>query len=68
MMSAIEKTEQSGPAPLLTAEQVAGALNVSLRTVRRLTGSGSLPVVRIGRSVRVTRETLAAWMSRQDRG
>lgn len=68
MISAIMKAEQGVPTSLLTAAQVAGALNVSLRTVRRLTGSGSLPVVRIGRAVRVTRETLAAWMSRQDRG
>jgi excisionase family DNA binding protein len=39
--------------PLLTAGEAGAILNVSVRTVRRLIASGVLPVVSIGRSVRV---------------
>ena len=51
--------------PLLTAAEVAALLQVSLRTVRRLIADGSLPVVRIGRSVRVSGEALNAFLSDQ---
>jgi excisionase family DNA binding protein len=50
-----------GPA-LLTAPQVATSLQVSLRTVRRLIRSGSLPVVRIGRILRVRGADLEAFL------
>ncbi len=43
-------------APLLTPAEVTRLLNVSLRTVRRLIASGDLPVVRIGRSIRIRPE------------
>lgn len=36
-------------APLLTADQVAARLNVSVRTVRAWVAAGRLPVVRLGR-------------------
>ncbi len=48
------------PAPLLTAAEVAKILNVSLRTVRRLTQQGKLPIIRIGHVVRIHPEALAA--------
>lgn len=47
---------------LLTAQDVADQLHVSLRTVRRLTSSGALLTIRIGRSVRVTEAVLRAFI------
>ena len=43
----------TSPRPLLTAAEVAKDLNVSLRTVRRLIKDGKLPIVHVGRSVRI---------------
>ena len=45
---------------LLTVDDVADVLQVSTRQVRRLTASGALPVVRIGKAVRVRPAALAA--------
>lgn len=39
--------------PLLSRQAAAEVLNVSLRTTDELISSGDLPVVRIGRSVRI---------------
>jgi excisionase family DNA binding protein len=39
--------------PLLTVGETAAILNLSTRTVRRLIASGTIPVVSIGRSVRI---------------
>lgn len=50
----------SPPASLLKADQVADRLNLSVRSVRRMIKDGRLPVVRLGRSVRIRPETLAA--------
>lgn len=47
---------------LLTAEEVAAALNVSTKTVRRLISRGQLPAVRIGRAVRVRPEELNGYI------
>lgn len=47
---------------LLTLPQVAARLQVSLSTVRRLITAGSLKAVRIGRSLRVRPEDLAAYI------
>ena len=49
--------------PLMTASEVAELLQVSLRTVRRLIADGTLPVARVGRSVRISTETLDALLS-----
>lgn len=38
--------------PLLTLREVAGLLNVSPKTIRRLVARGSLPCVRFGRVLR----------------
>jgi excisionase family DNA binding protein len=46
--------------PLLTAAEVAEILNVSLRSVRRLIKDGKLPIVHVGRSVRIRPEALQA--------
>jgi excisionase family DNA binding protein len=45
---------------LLTIDDVADVLQLSTRQVRRLTASRALPVVRIGRAVRVRPAALAA--------
>jgi excisionase family DNA binding protein len=49
---------------LLTAADAAEILNVSLRSVRRLIKSQKLPVVRIGRAVRIRPEALATLIAR----
>jgi excisionase family DNA binding protein len=54
----------SQPLPqMLTVNEVAEILQISPRTVRRMIGDGRLPVVRIGRAVRVHPDTVAALMS-----
>ena len=45
--------------PLLNVPEVALILHVSVRTVHRLIAEKKLPVVRIGRSVRVKPEAVA---------
>jgi excisionase family DNA binding protein len=47
-------------ARLLTAAEVAETLRISLRSVRRLIKDGKLPIVRVGRLVRIRPEALAA--------
>lgn len=47
-------------APLLTVPEVADLLRLSVRQVRRMVASGELPVLRFGRSVRVSREQVEA--------
>jgi len=41
------------PERLLTAQQVASRCAVSLRTVRRWITEGDLPVLRLGRAIRI---------------
>jgi excisionase family DNA binding protein len=48
---------------MLTVEQVAEELSVSIRTVRRLIKDGSVPVHRIGRSVRVSEDDLKRYIA-----
>ncbi len=49
---------------LLSANDLARELNVSLRHVRRLDSSGKLPQpLRIGRCVRWSRETITSWVA-----
>ena len=50
---------------LLLLEQVAEGLGVSTRTVRRLIARRELVACRLGRSVRVHPDDLAAYVSRQ---
>jgi excisionase family DNA binding protein len=47
---------------LLTAAEVAGILQLSVRTVRRLIAEEGLRVVRIGRAVRVRGEDLRSFL------
>jgi excisionase family DNA binding protein len=50
---------------LLRAAEVAAALGVGRATAYELMASGALPTVRIGRTVRVPRAGLEAWVRRQ---
>ena len=47
---------------LLTVEEVAQMLRLSRAKAYALTASGELPSVRLGRSVRVRRDRLEAWL------
>lgn len=47
---------------LLTLQQVADRLQVSMSTVRRLVSAGKLKTVRIGRNLRVRPEDLAGYI------
>ena len=53
------------PTHLLTAQEVADQLNVSLRTVRRLIAQKKLAIVRIGKAVRIRPEALASLIGDQ---
>lgn len=50
--------------PLLTINETADVLNVSPRTVRREIDSGALPIVRIGRSIRIDPADLDALIAK----
>lgn len=50
---------------LLRAEDVQRALGIGRSKVYELIASGDLPVVRIGRSVRVPSKALDEWIERQ---
>jgi len=50
------------PPTLLRIVDVARELQISRSSVYRLIVSGELPAVRIGKNVRVRRETLARWI------
>lgn len=47
---------------LLTRDEAAEVLRVSLTTMSRIIGSGRLPHLRIGRAVRIPREALDAYV------
>ena len=52
------------PVVLLTYQDAAARLAVSVSTVRRLVAAGSLPCVRIGASVRVSESALDRFIQR----
>ena len=53
---------------LLRIPDVARALGLGRSTVYELVAGGEIPVVRIGRAVRVSRDALAQWVRRQELG
>jgi excisionase family DNA binding protein len=56
-------TKQSPRAErLLTIEEAAGMLNLSVRTLRRRIGQGALPVIRDGRIVRIQPDDLRCYI------
>ncbi len=50
---------------LLTAEDVAIILRISVRTVRRMIASGKLPAIAIGRSIRIDPRSVSALIERK---
>ncbi len=52
-------------AMLLTSPEAAQMLSISERSLWTLMKSGSIPHVRIGRSVRYDRDDLKAWIEKQ---
>ena len=52
------------PHPFMTVVEVAAALRVSRATIYRLVRSGALPAVQVGRSVRVSRDAVDAFLHR----
>lgn len=57
LTQALQALQDSG-APLLTVREAANQLGVSERTIKRRIATGELPVVRVGRSVRIDRTAL----------
>jgi excisionase family DNA binding protein len=55
-------TTTSFASPFLTAAEVADYLRLSMRQVRRLIACGDIPVTRFGRSVRIHRADLEAFV------
>ena len=51
---------------LLTVNDVCRTTKLGRTTIYALVRTGALPVVRIGRSVRVRRETLDRWLETQE--
>ncbi len=51
-------------AGLLTPTEVAKLLKVSPRTLHRLIGAGKLPIVRVGRQVRIHPDDLARFIEK----
>ena len=58
------KTNASHPLPKATRQDVAAALNISLRTVDDLTAKGRLPFYRIGRAVRFDLAEVESYLRR----
>lgn len=48
-----------------TVEEAAEALGLSTDTVYQLTHRADFPAIRVGRSVRISRELLADWVRKQ---
>jgi len=53
---------------LMRAEEVAKALGLGRSKIYEMVQSGALPVVRFGRSVRIPRAALEAWVREQTKG
>ena len=52
----------------LTVKEAAEALRVSKMTVYRLTDSGELGSIRVGRQIRIHRDSFAAYLKRAEAG
>jgi excisionase family DNA binding protein len=50
---------------LMTADEVADVLRISVRTVRRMIASGQLPAIAIGRSIRIDPRAVSALIERK---
>jgi len=64
----ISVSERAGDGLLLRVRDVCRLLNVGRSTVYELIARGELPVIRIGRLVRVPRPALEEWIIRNTAG
>lgn len=55
------------PARAMTAADLADALHLSVRTIRRMIAAGEVRVIRLGRSVRVPMEEVNRILGHHDR-
>jgi PTS system nitrogen regulatory IIA component len=55
------------PEPLLTVDEAARFLRISRAKAYEMAQRGELPTVRMGRSVRVRRDRLEAWLDERSR-
>jgi excisionase family DNA binding protein len=55
----------SEPVSVWTIEEVATYLRISRQKAYAMAASGELPTIRMGRSVRVRRDRLEAWLDQQ---
>jgi excisionase family DNA binding protein len=63
-----QRPAEPRPAPLLvTAKEASKALGISPRKLHDLTKAGSVPCVRVGRSVKYRAEALDHWAARNER-
>lgn len=58
-----ERSQQATPSALIKIAEAAHELAISERSLWRLISSGKLDVVRIGRSVRIKRDSLARFIA-----
>lgn len=65
LVSQVNGSLQDNLESLLTMKEVAEALRIGLSTAYLLAERGELPVVRIGRSVRVPRSALQRWIQQR---
>lgn len=63
-----EPTEQTGHGQLLTVADVARFLNTTERMARRIFDERRVPVVKVGRHVRIRPEDLDAYLSANTSG
>jgi excisionase family DNA binding protein len=59
-----KKTQSLAHSALMSVADVADALAISIRTVRRMIAAGDIPIVRIGRAVRIRRVDVEALIGR----
>ncbi len=55
----MQSTQTGGLTPLLTVNQVAELTKLRPGSIRKIIAQGRLPIVRIGRSVRVSQKVLS---------
>lgn len=53
---------RDGKAPLISVEQLADELGVSVRYVRRITAERRIPYVKVGHLVRFQRDEVQRWV------
>lgn len=60
--SNLQKMKDASLASLYTVKQVSSAVQISERAIRQAISDGRLDVIRIGKSVRISKPAIAAWL------